>query len=236
MINCMVIDDQIQSLELMVDHIKQIPSLNLKCATHSAIEALHFLEKEKIDCVFLDIEMPQLTGLEFVEALKAKLGNAIPKIILVTGYSQYALSGFDHGVFDYLVKPVSFKRFKISVDRLSEAVKNAGEPRNFFFVDSDGQKIKIDFANIAYIEAAGNYISIVMPDRKIMCYRSMSSVQEILPENKFIRIHKSFIVSVDNIHSFRGNEIFINHNNTQRSMPIGITYKERLMKILRIAE
>jgi DNA-binding LytR/AlgR family response regulator len=103
-------------------------------------------------------------------------------------------------------------------------------------VDSDGQKIKIDFAHIVYIEAAGNYISIVMPDRKIMCYKSMSSVQEILPDNKFVRVHKSYIVSIDNIHSFRGNEIFINHNNTQKPMPIGITYKEKLMKLLRISE
>jgi DNA-binding LytR/AlgR family response regulator len=235
MINCVVIDDQAQSLELIVDHIKKIPILSLKYATNNPVDALLVIEQEKIDCIFLDIEMPQLTGLEFIEMLKSKLGNAIPKIILVTGYGQYALSGFDYGVFDYLVKPVSFKRFKISIDRLSDSFKNVLDDRNFFFADVDGQKVKINFKDIMYAEGAGNYLFIVTADKRMICYRSLTSLQEVLPETKFLRVHKSFIISIDNIQSVRGNEIFL-CDKTHKSIPIGITYKEKLLKILRISE
>ena len=235
-IDCMVIDDQIESTELIIDHIKKIPLLSLKYTTTNPIDGLTFLDVEKVDCIFLDIEMPQLTGLEFIDTLKSKFGISIPKIILITGYSQYALSGYDYGVFDYLLKPISFKRFKISVDRLAETLKETTETRDFFFADIDSQKIKINFNEIIYIEGAGNYIYIVTKDKKMVCYKTMTSIQEILPENKFMRVHKSFIVSFASIQSVRGNEILVEGNNNQKNIPIGGTFKENILRALRITE
>ena len=236
MINCIVVDDQIESTELMIAHISKIPLLSLKFSSTNPIEALAFLDKEKVDCVFLDIEMPQLTGLEFIETLKSKLGNSIPKIVLITGYDQYALSGYDYGVFDYLLKPISFKRFKISMDRLIETLNASVEARDFFFADIDGKKIKITLSKIIYIEGAGNYIYIVTNEAKMICYKTMSSLLDILPKDKFIRVHKSFIISLGSIQFVRGNEIFVNLNSIQKNIPIGITYKVALLKILGITE
>lgn len=173
-INCIIVDDQIESVELLSDHVKNIPALVLKYTSTNPIEALTFLEHEQVDCIFLDIEMPQLTGLEFIETLKYKLGNAIPKIILITGYDQYAVTGYDYGVFDYLLKPISFKRFKIAIDRLTTALQPIAEiqaVREFIFVDVDGKKIKVLFNEVVYIEGAGNYILLVTSDKRLFTIR-----------------------------------------------------------------
>ena len=235
-ISCMVVDDQRQSKELVEDHIKAIPALELKYATTDPIEALNFLDTEKVDCIFLDIEMPGLSGMDFIEALKARHGNAMPKIILITGYDQYALAGYDHGVFDYLLKPVTFKRFKISIDRLMGSFSKNPPVHDFFFTDVDGAKVKISYNDVVWIEGAGNYISIVTTERKMMSYRSMHDISQILPEDKFIRVHKSFIVSLRHIQAVRGNEVILSMDRKQQNIPIGVTYKEKLLKTLRIIE
>lgn len=232
----MVVDDQRQSNELVVDHIKSIPSLELKFASTDPIDALNFLDNEKVDCIFLDIEMPALSGIEFIEALKARHGNAMPKIILITGYDQYALTGYDHGVFDYLLKPVSFKRFKISIDRLMGSFSKNPPVHDFFFTDVDGAKVKISYNDVVWIEGAGNYITIITGERKMMSYRSMQDIIQILPEEQFIRVHKSFIVSLRHIQAVRGNEVILLLDKKQQNIPIGVTYKEKLLKTLRIIE
>lgn len=235
-ITCMVVDDQHQSIDLIKDHIEQVPILSLRYETTNPVHALGFLDNEKVDCIFLDVDMPQLSGLEFIEALKSKFGNDIPKIILITGYDTYALSGYDYGVFDYLLKPVNFKRFKIAADRLLASFNQTKkEPVTFFFADVDGEKIKINFSDIICIEAAGNYISIYTDKKKYTCYNTLNGMQEILPESEFIRVHKSFIASVSSIQSVRGNELFVTVNGATKRIPIGITYKEKLLKALRIA-
>jgi DNA-binding LytR/AlgR family response regulator len=220
----------------MVDHIKKIPALELKCATTDPIEALTFLDAETVDCIYLDVEMPQLSGIEFMEALKAKFGHNMPKIILITAYDQYALTGYDYGVFDYILKPISFKRFKISVDRLLATFNHVEENRDFLFVDVDGKKLKINFTDIVYVEGAGNYIFIATAEKKIICYKTLTHLLELLPQNNFVRVHKSFIVSLSGIEAMRGNEVFVTLKNASKNIPIGTTYKDNLLRILKIID
>jgi len=235
-IRCMIVDDQVQSKELIADHIKNTPALELKYATTNPIDALTFLDAEPVDCIYLDVEMPHLSGIEFIETLKEKFGNQMPKIILITAYDQYALAGYDYGVFDYLLKPISFKRFKISVDRLMTVFNQQEEVHNFLFVDVEGKKLKINFSDIIYVEGAGNYIFIATAEKKIICYKTLTHILELLPANNFVRVHKSFIISLDAIEAIRGNEVFVTLKAGVKNIPIGITYKENLLKILKINE
>ena len=234
-IRCMIVDDQSQSTELLVDHIGKVPSLAVTFVTVNPIEALAFLDSEAVDCIFLDVEMPELSGLEFIEMLKHKFGRNIPKIILITAYDQYALKGYDYGVFDYLLKPISFKRFKISTDRLVASITQTDIIRDFLFLDVDGKKVKIRFGDIVYIEGAGNYIFIVTQEKRTIFYKTMSGILEILPSNEFLRVHKSFIVSLAYIDALRGSEILLKTGNGPKSIPIGVTYKEALLSVLRIS-
>lgn len=199
MIKCIIIDDQKDAIELLVDHVKNRSELILLKSFTNPIDGLSFLKKNSTDLVFLDIQMPHLNGLEFIESLRSKLGNSLPDFILTTGFDEYALSGFEHGVSDYLVKPIEYKRFIIAVDRyISKQLKNENaenEKMTYFFADVNGKKEKINFRDIAYIESQGNYVSIVGDNNlKMLIYKSMHSMQEMLSNNNFIRVHKSFIV------------------------------------------
>ena len=235
-VKCMIVDDHSQSTELMVDHVKKVPQLDLKLATTNPIEALSYLDSESVDCIFLDIEMPEITGLEFIETVKAKHGARMPRIVLITAYDRYALTGYDYGVFDYLLKPVSFKRFKISIDRLLTENASAESERDFLFVDVDGRKLRINFSEIVYVEGAGNYIFIATHEKKVICYKTMTSILESLPSKDFVRVHKSFIVALGKVTAIKGNEVLVSLSNSTKNLPIGTTYKDNLLKLLRINE
>jgi DNA-binding LytR/AlgR family response regulator len=205
--------------------------------TTDAIAALAFLDTNKPDIIFLDIEMPSLTGIEFIDNLKAKWGNNIPKIVLTTGYSDYALSGYEHGVIDYLLKPITFNRFKKCTDRILDELdkrNTRADKPGFFFAEEDGQKVKINFDDIVYVEGAGNYIVIVTCENKKVIYKSMNAIQELLPCDKFMRVHKSYIVAIDKVQAIRGNEISVNIKDGDKNIPIGITFKENVLKQLGI--
>jgi DNA-binding LytR/AlgR family response regulator len=235
-VRCMIVDDQIESIKLINNHIKNVSLLSLEYSTSNSIEALSYLDHNAVDCIFVDVEMPDLTGLEFIEAVWTNLKGYIPKIILVTGYDKYALKGFDYGVFDYLLKPVSFKRFKITCNRLVESFANSSFiTRDFFFTDVDGKKVKIFFSDIHFIEGAGNYTYLVTSLKKFVCYRTMTSFEEALPKGLFCRVHKSFIISISNIEAVRANEVFMNKFANSKIIPIGTTYKEQLLKVLGIS-
>jgi len=237
MLTCIIVDDQTEAVDLIKDHVIKIPSLSLLLATTEPVEALAFLDKNKPDIIFLDIEMPDITGIAFVENIKNRCGNNMSKFVFTTGYSNYALNGYEQGVVDYLMKPVSFVRFKKCVDRiiddLNKQIKPSEKP-DFFFVDDDGKKIKINFDNIIYIEGAGNYIIIVTPEAKKIIYKSMNAMQDILPCDKFIRVHKSYIVAASRILAIRGNQITLDIKSPEKTIPIGITYRENFLKQLGI--
>ncbi len=236
--NCIVVDDQEEAINLIKDHINKIPQLALMYASTKSIDVLAFLDSNKPDIMFLDIQMPEFTGIDLIENMKERWGHNIPHVVLTTGHIDYTLSGYELGVSDYILKPVTFKRFKKSVDRILNDLdkQRTAEPiHNFFFADVDGKKVKIDFNDILYIEAARNYIIIVMEENKHIIYKSMNSIMEILPKDIFIRIHKSYIMAIDKIESVRGSEILIERKNKKVNIPIGITYKKGVLKALNIS-
>lgn len=238
MITCIVIDDQEEAIEVLTDHIQKKQELYLEGKFTNPLEAISFLENKKVDIVFIDVQMPHLNGLEFIEILRAKKGSDVPKFILTTGFNEYALSGFEYGVSDYLMKPVGFKRFNIAIDRLLIGLKNNNSTteaaKDFFFADFDGKKVKINMKDIVYIESSGNYITIFGNNLKLLLYKSMSSIQEILDPDIFIRCHKSFVVSINFLEAVRGNELALKFGNITKYIAIGATFKDAVLKKLRI--
>lgn len=238
MFSCVIVDDQNGAIDLITDHISKVPTLSLVFKTTDPFEGLAYFDSHNSDILFLDIEMPGISGIEFIENLKAKWGNNIPKIVLITGYTEYALSGYEYGVFDYILKPATFTRFKKSVDRiLNEFAKRTAVPDkpNFFFAEENGRKIKTNFNDIVYIEGAGNYIIIVTLESKKILYKSMTNMWNQMPQDKFMRVHKSYIVAIDKIVAVRGNELTVNVKNIEINIPIGITYKDCILKQLGIS-
>jgi len=236
MYTCIIVDDLKEAVDLIKDHVLKIPQLSILLSTTDAIAALAFLCDNKPDIIFLDIEMPYLTGIEFVENLKAKWGNNMPKVVFTTGHPDYAISGYEHGVFDYILKPITFARLKKCTDRIiDELDKRNNTDKDFFFAEDEGKKIKINFDDIVFVKAEGNYVGLVSNEYRITIYKSMNTMQVQLPCDKFIRVHKSFIVSIAKMQAVNGNDIMLKFNNEIISIPIGLTYKENVLRQLGIS-
>jgi len=232
MISCIAIDDESLALDLLEDNIRQIPFLHLVKRCNDIFEAMDIIQKSKIDLMFLDIQMPGLTGIQF---LKTLTGRDKPMIIFVTAYDHYALEGFNLDVLDYLLKPVSFERFlKASHKALeySEVRKKSedSEYESYFFVHSEYNLIKVVTQEITHIEGLKDYIKIHLQvgGKPVITRMSIKSMEERLPSNKFLRIHKSFIVNIDRIISIRKNRIRTMH----AEIPIGDSYSEALNKFI----
>ncbi len=235
MITCIIIDDQKEAIGVIEDHLKKFSQLKLVTVFTDSLEGLEFLEKNQVDLVFLDIEMPNLNGLDFIESLRSKKGKNIPKFIFTTGYHKYALSGYEKGVIDFLIKPIGFTRFKMSMDRLIDAWKESSI-RNFhkeyFFMELDGVKIKINYENIIYIESERNCIHIYERKVKRTFYKPMNYIESILINNEdFIRVHKSFIISINYAEEIKSSSIVMNLTEGKiKTISIGRTYKEAVLK------
>jgi len=226
MLRCLAIDDEPLALELLEDNIKQVPYLELAGKCNNALEALKFLQQQSVDLIFLDIQMPGLTGLQFIQSLTQK-----PMIILVTAYEKFALEGFNLDVIDYLVKPVAFDRFLKACNKALElqnlrAKKSIEEPADYFFVNVEYSLVKVEFADIRWIEGLKDYIKIFLRStpKPVVTRMSIKSLEEQLPASKFIRVHKSYIVSIAAITSVRKSSVFIG----TEEIPIGDNYKDAL--------
>jgi len=227
MLRCLAIDDEPLALELLEDNIRQVPYLKLEGACSNAFEALKFLQEQTVDLIFLDIQMPGLTGLQFIQSLTNR-----PMIILITAYEKFALEGFNLDVVDYLVKPVPLDRFIKACNKAWELFnlrsKKAENPSSsepeFLFVNVEYSLVKVEFADIQWIEGLKDYIRIYLKSssKPIITRMSMKAIEEELPSSKFIRVHKSFIVSVSAITSVRKNSIFIG----TEEIPVGENYKD----------
>ena len=225
---CIAIDDEFPATQVIESLVDKIPDLSLVKSFTKAKEALEYLNTNEVDILFLDIQMPDLNGLEFVQSLRKR-----HKIILTTAYDQYALEGFNLDVIDYLLKPFSFDRFVIAVNKAIKQIEyeNEGLPKkikndDFITVKSDYKLINIPFSDIDYIEGLKAYLSIFVNGKRTIVLDSLKNYERILPEDRFLRVHKSYIVSLQKIKFMEGNMLVIN----EKKIPIGKSYKEIVLK------
>lgn len=235
-IRCLVIDDEPPAREIIRRYIEQLPSLELAGECANALQALTILQQQPVDLLFLDIRMPQLNGNDFLKTLKNP-----PKVIFTTAYSEYALEGYELDVVDYLMKPIPFDRFLKAVNKAypSGAAKpssyvNSEEKKSeaFVYFRADRKMVKVMLADILYIESMKDYIKVVTGDGTIITKQSISSVEEMLPETSFVRVHRSYIVSLGKIKTFTAELIEIGDTE----IPVGKLYRNGVMKCLQPKE
>jgi len=228
MLKCIAVDDEKLALELLADNISKLSYLQLVAKCRSAVEAIKALEEQDIDLVFLDIQMPGLTGLQLIQSIRQK-----PMIILVTAYEKYALEGYGLDVIDYLVKPVALERFIKACNKALELqqlktkhIDKAKErDKDYFFINADYSLVKIDFADILYIEGLRDYIKIHLKStRPIITRMNVGTIEDQLPVSRFIRIHKSYIISVDQVTAIRKNSVFLG----ELEVPVSHSYREAI--------
>mgnify|MGYP005989813631 CR=1 FL=1 len=233
MINALIVDDEPLARDIIKAHLNEIPEWNLVDTCMNAEEAYKALIKHKIDVVFLDIQMPDTTGVEFLSSLKNP-----PLVIFTTAYSEYALKGFELNVIDYLLKPISFGRFFQAIEKINKEllVKNssnkvAQKEASYLFVKNDGKLLKLNFSEILYIKAEQEYSYVYTKTKKLLVSMHLKLLEGTLPEKLFTRIHRSYIVPQEIITSVYGNTIQIGEDI---QLPIGSKYKENLLQKLKI--
>ena len=230
-VNCIAVDDEPLALDVIESHLNQIPSFNLLARCSSAIEANEFLNQNQVDLIFLDIQMPEMNGIDFLKTLSQK-----PKVIFTTAYPNYALEGYNLDVVDYLLKPISFDRFLQAINKVQRQLKTTNVGLNqavpakqeSIFVKADKKLIRIFLEDIYYLEGMKDYVKICAEKETIAALMTMKHIDEVLPDEKFVRVHKSYIINIAKIKSIVGNSIEIN----DKLVPIGKSYKEAFFKHL----
>ena len=238
-LKCIAVDDEPLALDIIEDYVSKVPFLEMVTRTENAIEALQLVQAGGIDLVFLDIQMPELTGIQFLKIASGKCS-----FILTTAYSQYALESYDLNVSDYLLKPIPFDRFYKAVEKVRNQVKAPAavpvpEPvsapvntpqlqpvQDFIFVKTEHKIQRIELDDILYIEGLKDYISIFTKAERVITLQNMKRMEETLPSSQFIRVHKSYIISLDKIESIERSRISI----CSKVIPIGDTYRDEFFK------
>jgi two-component system LytT family response regulator len=237
MIRCLIVDDEPLALHILEDYISKIPFLQLIKATTNPIEALTLVQDKLVDLVFLDVQMPELTGIQFL-----RIANGKAKVILTTAYPQYALEGYELDVIDYLLKPIAFDRFFKSIQKAQTVLQPAAVPAqtepaqqpqkdllsDFIFVKTEHKIQKVYLNDILFIEGLKDYISIFTPAERIITLQNMKKMEDALPAKHFIRVHKSYIVSINKIDSIERSRICIG----DKIIPVGDTYRDDFFKII----
>lgn len=238
MMNTLIIDDEPLALDVLETYISQMPELNLVGRCSNALEANEMLRKNQIDLIFLDIQMPQLSGVDFIKTLPNP-----PMVIFTTAYSNYALDGFELNAIDYLLKPISLDRFMKAVNKATdqfelrkrEETAEAGTPGEgveFFFVKADKKLVKIKYDEILYIEGLKDYVIIRLEQGRVVTLQTMKSLEDKLPLTKFKRIHRSYIVSIDKIHAVDGTSVDVFEKGQIKQLPIGKNYRDEILEIV----
>jgi two-component system, LytTR family, response regulator len=234
-INCVAIDDEPLALDIIKDYAKRIPFLNLIATFDNAMDCLSYLKDNKVDLMFLDIQMEELTGIQLLSVLKEK-----PQVIFTTAYDQFALKGYELDVLDYLLKPISFERFLKAADKAYDKIVSKPEAKSvvteiipqktvdYCFVKSEFHLEKINFAEVLYIEGMGDYLMIHTASKKIMTLQSFKKAEETFPAGNFCRVHKSYIVAIDKIESIERNRIKIG----SMLIPVSDSYKKEFFAII----
>lgn len=225
MINCIAIDDEPRALEVIERYCSKSGLINLRATFREPLKAIEYLQQEKADLIFLDINMPEISGLQLVQTLSPR-----PLIIFTTAYSNYAVESYDLDAVDYLLKPISFERFLIAVNKAAASlVKNTSlNDGETIFIKSGPQIYQLKLADILYLEKDGNYITVHLRDKHILIRENMADIFDILPAADFVRVHKSYVVAIRHISLIEVHQLIINGNK----IPIGSTYREELRRRL----
>ena len=227
MIRCIIIEDEPLAQDVIKNHLQQSGRFNLVGTYRNALEAKEAIAKEEIDLIFLDIQLPGMTGLNFLRSLINP-----PLVVFTTSYPEYALESYEFNVIDYLLKPISYERFSKTIDKIIDGKifkTAAGEikpvNREYIFIRSNGKFFRISFSDIIYIEGMKDYLKIHTADHTIITHQTMGEMENILPPGQFIRIQKSYIVSTAKIKAVSGNSVDMG----RALLPIGLNYKEKFM-------
>lgn len=228
---CLIVDDEPLAIEAIRMHVDKLDSLKLVADCTDAIQAFDILRNNRIDLMFLDIQMPEMTGLDFLKTLKNP-----PKVIFTTAYRDYAIQAFDLDVIDYLLKPVSFERFMQAVNKYYESVPQdiitgkSSDPKieDFLYVKAEKKNVKVRFDEITYIESMKDYVKIVCKSKTVISKIMIGQLTDLLPESLFLRIHRSYIVYIPNIEAFSSISVEV----PGKEIPIGRNYKNETLKTL----
>ncbi len=232
-INCLIVDDEPVARGILDDHLSKINGINVLALCKSAMEAFNTINTKKVDLIFLDINMPEISGLSFAKSI-----NKSVKIIFTTAYREYAVDGFDLQAVDYLLKPISFSRLLQSVNKyLDENIQVSNvmieeiteEQSDYIFVRSDRKMVKVKFSEINFIESISDYIKIHLVDKNVVTRETISNIEAKLPQSMFIRTHRSYIVSLDKIESFTNEYLEIGN---KKEIPISRSYKNEVLQKL----
>jgi DNA-binding LytR/AlgR family response regulator len=229
-IKCIIVDDEPLAIEILESYVAKVEQLQLVSTFRNAVSAFTFLQQHAVDLIFLDIQMPKLSGIDFLKTLKNP-----PKVIFTTAFRDYALQGFELEIVDYLLKPIPFDRFLKAVAKVlhqptavQTAIKPDVVPDNYVYFKVDKKMIKTKMADVLYIESIKDYVKVKTGEREIITQQKISYLEESLPREQFLRIHRSFIVNLEKIDAYSATDVEIG----KHSIPIGRNYKNDVMKIL----
>ncbi|MCC6684940.1 MAG: response regulator transcription factor [Bacteroidia bacterium] len=228
-LKCLIVDDEPLALDVLENFIKRTPDLELVGRCENAMQAIQTLKEKQVDLLFTDIEMPEFNGIELVKSLNTK-----PLIIFTTAHPEYAVQGYELDIVDYLLKPIAFDRFVKSVNKASELMnfkkgESSGKDQlDYIFIKSEQKYIKVNFSDILYIEALADYVKVHTPEKRIITLQTMKNLEDKLPSEQFVRVHRSFIIALDKINSISGNVIYMNKDE----VPIGKNFREEFFKII----
>lgn len=235
MIRCIVVDDKPLAIDILNDYIDKLPFLELTFSSTNPLPALNLIMEGKADLVFLDIQMPQLNGLQFMKIVQGKC-----KVILTTAYAEHALEGFENDAIDYLLKPISFERFYKAVQKAMHYFKasdvkpqtvvglNTAKEADFIFVKNEYKLTRINIADILYVEGMQNYVAIHTQKEKIISLQNIKKTEEQLPKNQFARVHKSYLIAINKINNIERSRIYIGNH----VIPLGDFYREAFYKLI----
>jgi len=237
MINTIIVDDEPLALDVLETYLEKMPELNLVARCNNAFEANEALKQHEVDLMFLDIQMPQLTGIDFIKTLTGP-----PLVIFTTAYSNYAIEGFELNATDYLLKPISLERFMKASNKAIEQIElkrkeNAsdvqfGDPENFIFVKADKKFIKVKYSEVLYIEGLKDYVIIRTERGRVITLQTMKSLEVKLPPKIFKRIHRSYIVNLDKVEAIIGNMVEVIEKGQAKHLPIGKNYRDELLELV----
>jgi DNA-binding LytR/AlgR family response regulator len=235
-LSCITIDDEPLALDIIQDYILRVPFLEFRGRFDNALDAINFLKENPVDLIYLDIQMDSLSGVQMLKFLQDR-----PQVIFTTAYSSYAVQGYELDVTDYLLKPISFERFLLSANKAYERKKNSLPPESsksemlisnpridYFFIKTEYRLQKVNFRDILFIEGQGDYLKIILPSENIMTLQTFKKIEEILPEDHFVRIHRSYIIALDKIDSIERNRVIIGG----QILPVSDTYKDAFFAVV----